>query len=175
MYKCIWTCTCIGTSMDLLHNYPVDMHKGWSSWFCRHCRGHKIPKSVYANNYKHKIFHILGFFMTYMYLQVVSYNHYQKIVWKLTISINMVAWPTGVKESVPKSWRGIKFCGLAVCLATAKLKSTNISYLHIRIWQSLTEPPNLNPPIFLHWRFGTQLQNLIPTIFPAIQHFCWPS
>ena len=31
---------------------------------------------------------------------------------------------------------------------TAKLKSTNISYLHIYVWQSLTEPPDLNLPIF---------------------------
>ena len=29
-----------------------------------------------------------------------------------------------------KIWRGIKFGGLAVCLATAKLKFANISYLH---------------------------------------------
>ena len=33
--------------------------------------------------------------------------------------------------------------------ATAKLKSTNISYLHIYIWRSLTELPNLNPPILI--------------------------
>ena len=38
--------------------------------------------------------------------------------------------------------------------ATAKLKSANISYSHIYVWQSLTELPNLNPPIFLQWRFG---------------------
>ena len=29
-----------------------------------------------------------------------------------------------------KIWRGIKFGGLAVCLATAKLKSASISHLH---------------------------------------------
>ena len=46
---------------------------------------------------------------------------------------------------------------------TAKLKSTNISYLHIYIWWSLTEPPNLNPPIFLQWRYRVQSPNLIPT------------
>ena len=43
--------------------------------------------------------------------------------------------------------------------ATTKLKSTNISYLHIYIWRSLTKLPNLNPPIFLHWQFGTQPPN----------------
>ena len=32
--------------------------------------------------------------------------------------------------------------------ATAKLKCANISYLHIYMWRSRTEPPNLNPPIF---------------------------
>ena len=34
-------------------------------------------------------------------------------------------------------------------LAPAKLKSANISYIHIYVWRSFTEPPNLNPPIFL--------------------------
>ena len=33
--------------------------------------------------------------------------------------------------------------------ATAKLKYANISYLHIYMWRSRTEPPNLNPSIFL--------------------------
>ena len=62
-----------------------------------------------------------------------------------------------------KIWRGIKFDSLAVCLSTAKLKPDNISYLHIHVWQSLTEPPNLNPPIyFCKWRFGSQPPNLIP-------------
>ena len=32
--------------------------------------------------------------------------------------------------------------------ATTKLKSTNISYLHIYVWRSLTKLPNLNLPIF---------------------------
>ena len=32
---------------------------------------------------------------------------------------------------------------------TAKLKFTNISYLHICVWRSFTKPPNLNLPIFL--------------------------
>ena len=35
--------------------------------------------------------------------------------------------------------------------ATAKLKSANISYLHIYVWQFLTKPPNLNMPIFFQW------------------------
>ena len=61
-----------------------------------------------------------------------------------------------------KIWRGIKFGSLVVCLATAKFKFANILYLHIYVWQSLTEPPNLNSPIFLQWRFGVQLPNLIP-------------
>ena len=42
-----------------------------------------------------------------------------------------------------------KFGGLAVYITTAKLKSGKISYLHIYVWRSRTEPPNLNPPIFL--------------------------
>ena len=46
--------------------------------------------------------------------------------------------------------------------ATTKLKSANISYLHIYVWQSLTELPNLNPPILLQWRFWVQPPNLIP-------------
>ena len=31
--------------------------------------------------------------------------------------------------------------------ATAKLKSTNISYPHIYVWRSLTEPPNFKSAI----------------------------
>ena len=53
--------------------------------------------------------------------------------------------------SVPysrKIWRGIKFGGLAVYITTAKLKSAKISYSHIYVWRSRTEPPNLNLPIF---------------------------
>ena len=38
---------------------------------------------------------------------------------------------------------------LAVYTTTAKLKSAKISYSHIYVWRSRTEPPNLNPPIFL--------------------------
>ena len=37
-----------------------------------------------------------------------------------------------------------KFGGLAVYVTTAKLKSTKISYSHIYVWQTCTEPPNLN-------------------------------
>ena len=51
--------------------------------------------------------------------------------------------------------------------ATAKLKSTNISYLHIYVWRSLTEPPTLNLPIFLQWQFWAQLPNLIPAIISS--------
>ena len=47
--------------------------------------------------------------------------------------------------------------------ATTKLNSAKISYLHIYVWQSHTEPPNLNPPIRLQRQFGTQPPNLIPT------------
>ena len=48
-----------------------------------------------------------------------------------------------------KIWRGIKFGGLLVYITTAKLKSAKISYSHIYVWQSCTEPPNLNQLIFL--------------------------
>ena len=48
---------------------------------------------------------------------------------------------------------------------TTKLKSANISYLHIYVWRSLTELPNLNLnlPIFLQWWFWAQP--------PTRQHF----
>ena len=48
-------------------------------------------------------------------------------------------------------WRGIKFDGLVVQLVAAKfkLKSANISYLHIYVWRSLTKLPNFNSPILL--------------------------
>ena len=52
-----------------------------------------------------------------------------------------------------------QFGGLA---CDRQLNSANISYLHIYVWQSLTKPPNLNPPIFLQWRFRAQPPNLIP-------------
>ena len=42
--------------------------------------------------------------------------------------------------------------------ATAKLKSATISYLHTYVWQPLTKPPNLNPPIFLQWQLGPYRQ-----------------
>ena len=50
-----------------------------------------------------------------------------------------------------KIWRGIKFGGLAVYITTAKLKFAKLSYshIHVYVWRSRTEPPNLNPPIFL--------------------------
>ena len=47
---------------------------------------------------------------------------------------------------------------MAVYITTAKLKSAKISYSHIYIWRSRTEPPNL---IFLQLRFWVQLPNLI--------------
>ena len=49
-----------------------------------------------------------------------------------------------------KIWRGIKFGGLAVYTTTAKLKSAKISYSHIYIWRSRTEPPNLKSANILH-------------------------
>ena len=48
-----------------------------------------------------------------------------------------------------KIWREIKFGSLAVYITTAKLKSAEISYLHIYIRQSRTKLLNLNPLIFL--------------------------
>ena len=53
--------------------------------------------------------------------------------------------------------------------ATAKLKSTNISYSHIYIWRSRTEPPNL---IFLQWQFWAQPPNLIPANISACLYEC---
>ena len=44
------------------------------------------------------------------------------------------------------------------------LKSANINFHTCIIWQSLTKPPNFNPPIpnyFLQWQFGAQPPNLI--------------
>ena len=55
-----------------------------------------------------------------------------------------------------------KFGCFAVYIITAKLKSAKISYSHIYVWRSRTEPPNLNPPIFLQQRFWAQPPNLIP-------------
>ena len=53
---------------------------------------------------------------------------------------------------------GIKFGGLAVYLCNHQIK---IHQYFILVY-TLTKPPNLNPPIFLQWRFGGQLPNLIP-------------
>ena len=62
-----------------------------------------------------------------------------------------------------KYWWGLKFGSLAAGEATVKLKSTNISYTQIYVWQYRTEPPNLNPPIFLFQPLKTK-----SPIFPAI-------
>ena len=35
--------------------------------------------------------------------------------------------------------------------------------INLVVWQSISQLPNLNPPIFLRWRFGAQPPNLIPT------------
>ena len=53
-----------------------------------------------------------------------------------------------------------KFGGLAVCLSTAKLKSTNFFSVCMYIWRYRTIPPNLNPPIVLKTSFGAKLPNL---------------
>ena len=66
-----------------------------------------------------------------------------RIARKFGGELNLVVW-----------WFG----GLAVLLATAKLKSANISYLHIYVWRSLTKPPNLNPPIFYNSDLGPDRQ-----------------
>ena len=53
-------------------------------------------------------------------------------------------------EVIPYSWKIWRFGGLHVYVTTAKLKSAKMSYLHIiYVWRSCTEPPNLNPLIFL--------------------------
>ena len=70
-----------------------------------------------------------------------------------------------------KIWWGIKFGSLAICLSNHQIKNppkflTHIyTYAHvlgIYVWQSCTEPPNLNLPIHLKGQFGTQPPNLIP-------------
>ena len=64
-----------------------------------------------------------------------------------------------------------EFGGLTVCLATTKLKSANISYLHIYTWRSLTEPPNLNCQYFCNRDLGPNCQIYFPPIFPAIRYY----
>ena len=54
---------------------------------------------------------------------------------------------------------------------TAKLKSAYISYTHIYVWRYRTEPPNLNPQIFLLKLIIDDLPNLIPAKFPVL-HDC---
>ena len=62
------------------------------------------------------------------------------------------------KERKTEEWGGGEMCmyciagkfgGLAVDVTTAELKSAKISYLHTYVWRFHTEPPNLNPLIFL--------------------------
>ena len=50
--------------------------------------------------------------------------------------------------------------------ATAKLKSTNISY-YTYMWWSGTEPPHLNLQYSYNGDFGTQPPNLIPANIPG--------
>ena len=56
--------------------------------------------------------------------------------------------------------------------ATAKLNSAKISYSHVYLWRSRTEPPNLNSPIRLKWQFGTQPPNLIPANITGYTVYC---
>ena len=72
------------------------------------------------------------------------------------------AYTSVVYRIAGKFGRELKLAVWRSTFATAKLKSTDISYLHIYIWRSLTKPPNLNPPICMQWRFGAQPPNLIP-------------
>ena len=47
-----------------------------------------------------------------------------------------------------------KFGGLAVYLATAKLKIHQyfvLAYIYVHVWRSLTDLLNLNTPILLQW------------------------
>ena len=78
---------------------------------------------------------------------------------------NVTSEIQGILPHSRKIWRGIKFGNLVVYITTAKLKFAKISYAHIYmyVWQSRTEPPNLNPLIFLQLqRFWAQPPNLIP-------------
>ena len=52
---------------------------------------------------------------------------------------------------------------LTYCQASCNTSTANISYLHIYVQRSLTEPPDLNLPVFLQWRFRAQPPNLTPT------------
>ena len=48
-----------------------------------------------------------------------------------------------------------KFGGLVVSLCNCQIKIRQYFILaYMYVWRSLTEPPNLNPPIFLQWWFG---------------------
>ena len=57
-------------------------------------------------------------------------------------SLDLHTSPTNCILYSWKIWWGVKFGGLVVCFATTKLKSANIPYSHIYVWQSFTEPPN---------------------------------
>ena len=76
----------------------------------------------------------LGHHLGYNSLKLVEISLFSKIQWCIPYS--------------RKIWRGIKFGGLAVYITTTKLKSAKIScsYIYIYMWQSRTEPPNLNLP-----------------------------
>ena len=72
------------------------------------------------------------------------------------VALALLQHLVSVCPSVPQLWAlyaryriAGKFGGLAVYITTAKLKSAKISYSHIYVWRSRTEPPNLNLPIFL--------------------------
>ena len=52
-------------------------------------------------------------------------------------------------------WQGIKFGGLTVGLCNRQIKICHnflLAYI-LYVWWSCTEPPHLNPPIFLQWWF----------------------
>ena len=64
------------------------------------------------------------------------------------LSLSWEQWRNFMRYSMYNNMYHIiagKFGGLVVYITTAKLKSAKISYSHIYVWRSHTEPPNLIP------------------------------
>ena len=74
-----------------------------------------------------------------------------------------------------KIWRGIKFGGLAVCVKTAKLKSTKIFYTCMYVWRYHTIPPNLSPLMVLKTSFWAKPPNLMTANISGYMVYCFLS
>ena len=85
---------------------------------------------------------------------------------EIVCSQGLEAWHGMAEKQMPysrKIWQGIKFGRIKFTFTTARLKCTNISYLHIYIYMAIPyRTTKLKFTNIFQQQFGAQLPNLIP-------------